>query len=47
MGQGEGQTDLFDNTLLCADGETIFELMLSKIDIWSRSSDLDLFDRPL
>jgi hypothetical protein len=46
-GMGQGETDLFDDTLLGADGETIFELVLSKIYIRSRSSALDLFDRPL
>jgi len=47
MSQGEGWKDLFDNTLLCADGDTIFESMLSQIDIWCRSSVLNGFDRPL
>jgi hypothetical protein len=39
--------NLFDDPFLCADGETIFELMLSKIDIGGRTSALNFLDRAL
>jgi hypothetical protein len=42
-----GWKDLFDDPLLGADGEAVFELMLSKIDILGRTPALDLLDSPL
>ncbi len=39
--------NLFDDSFLRADGVAIFELMLSKVDIWGWTPALNLVDRAL